>query len=104
VELSPEQVKAALDAGEPLLLLDCREDGEVSICRLPDALHIPMGQTPGRMDELPRERDVVVYCHHGVRSLQVAGFLRQRGFERVWSMAGGIDAWSRRIDPTVPRY
>ena len=104
MELTPDQVKAKLDRGESFTLLDCRNDDERAFCRIDPSLHIPMPQTPARLGEIPREQSVIVYCHHGVRSLQVAGFLRQQGFDDVRSMAGGIDAWSRTIDPAVPRY
>ncbi len=104
MQITPEQVRERLDAGEPLVLLDCRELDELAICALPNAVHIPMRQTPGRLGELPRDRPVVVYCHHGVRSLQVAAFLREHGLPDAVSMAGGIDAWSLRVDPTVRRY
>jgi len=62
-----------------------------------------MQQTPERLDDLPRDKPVIVYCHHGVRSRQVAGFLREQGYD-ARSLAGGIDAWSQQIDPACPRY
>lgn len=93
-----------VDAG--LILLDCREPHEFETARIDGAMLVPMGEIPARLQELSEHADdrVVVYCHHGQRSLQVAMFLREQGFEDVWSMAGGIDAWSRGIDPSVPRY
>ena len=104
MEVSPAQVKAKLDAGEAFTLLDCRNDDERAFCLIEPSLHIPMHQTPERLAEIPRDQPVVVYCHHGVRSLQVTSFLKTQGFDDVQSMAGGIDLWSLRIDPTVPRY
>ena len=104
MEVSPQQVKAKLDAGDPFTLLDCRNDDERAFCVIEPSLHIPMPQTPERLDDIPRGQPVIVYCHHGVRSLQVAGFLKQQGIEDVQSMSGGIDAWSLAIDPSLPRY
>ncbi len=86
------------------LLLDVREAAEVAICRVPESRHIPMGQIPGNLDQLPRDRDILVLCHHGSRSLRVTFFLRQHGFDRVANVAGGIDAWAEQIDPTLARY
>lgn len=105
-ERSPEQVKAMLDAGEDFVLLDCREQAEHAVARIEGATLLPLSQIRARLAELAEheERTVVVFCHAGVRSMQVAAFLREQGFEDVWSMAGGIDAWATRIDPAVGRY
>lgn len=89
---------------EPLLLLDVREAWEVAISPFPDALHVPMREIPARLDELASQRAIVCICHHGARSAQVALFLEHRGFDRVYNLAGGIDAWAREVDATVPRY
>lgn len=86
------------------LLLDVREANELAICGVPAARHIPMGQVPANLDQLPRDRDILVMCHYGVRSLRVTYFLRQHGFDRVANVAGGIDAWAEQIDPTLARY
>jgi rhodanese-related sulfurtransferase len=100
----PRQVQAAL-ANDGVLLLDCREAEEVQIAAIPGAVHIPMDQIPRRQNELDDDKHIVVFCHHGVRSLSVAVWLKeQAGFEQVSSMRGGIDAWSREVDPAVPRY
>ncbi len=104
MDTTVQDIKAALDTGEDFVLLDCRNDNERSMCRIEPSLHIPMPQTPERIGELPADKPIVVYCHHGVRSRQVAGFLLEQGFADVRSMAGGIDAWSLHIDPGVPRY
>ena len=92
--------------GEPPLLLDCRTRREYDIARLDDALLIPMHELEDRLDEIEahRGRPIVVYCHHGRRSLVVTQALRRAGFGDVRSMAGGIEAWSQEIDPDVPRY
>jgi adenylyltransferase/sulfurtransferase len=104
LEVSPEQVRAHLDRGGPLVLLDVREAVEVRICRLPGMTWIPLGRLPARLFEVDRDTPVVVYCHLGARSLHAARFLRGRGVERAWSLSGGIDAWARRCDPKMARY
>ena len=90
--------------GERPVLLDVREPWELATARLPGSLDIPMGQIPERLDELPPDRPLIVMCHHGMRSLQVVMFLQHRGFESVSNLAGGIDAWSREVDPSIPTY
>ena len=105
-EVAPRQVQAMRAAGEPFLMLDCRLAWEVEAARIEDASWIPMQALPDRLAELEdaAEGKVVVFCHAGVRSMRVAGFLREHGFADVWSMAGGIDLWSLGVDPSVPRY
>lgn len=104
-DMTPTEVKARLDARAPdFVLLDCREPEELAIARIEGALHIPMGDIPTRLQSLDPSKEYVVFCHHGVRSAHVVSFLRKQDFERVRNMAGGIDAWSRDVDPTVPRY
>ena len=111
-ELSPAKVKAMLDAADAddadddVVLLDCRLPREKAIAGIDGALFIPMQELADRMDELEdfAACRVVVFCHAGARSLKVARYLRERGFEDVWSMAGGIDLWSLTVDALVPRY
>ncbi len=110
-EITPRDAKAALDApGEDApLLLDCRKPEEWETARIQGAVLIPMGEIERRLDELEdeaggRDRPIVVHCHHGVRSMKVAGLLRAVGFTNVRSMAGGIELWSMAVDATVPRY
>ena len=91
-------------AGEPLAVLDVREDWERQLVSLPDSLGIPMQQVPGRLGELPADRKLVVLCHHGARSLRVVHFLRERGFDRAVNLGGGIDAYARTVDPGLPTY
>ncbi|MFB6260377.1 MAG: rhodanese-like domain-containing protein [Thiohalorhabdaceae bacterium] len=86
------------------VVLDVREPRELAVCALDDAVHIPMNEIPARLDELPADREVVVMCHHGMRSMQVTQFLRHQGFSHVRNLAGGIDAWAARVDPDMPRY
>jgi adenylyltransferase/sulfurtransferase len=105
-QIHVQALKAKLDAGESVLLLDVREPEEHAICRLPDSTLIPLGELPVRLNEIHPAVGalVVVYCHHGIRSLSGAAFLEQAGVTPVASLAGGIDAWSALIDPSVPRY
>ncbi len=106
IELGPGKVKQLLDANEDITLLDCRLLKEKDIAAIDGSLFIPMQELADRLEELDDhlDRKVVVFCHAGMRSMKVAMFLRERGFEDVWSMAGGIDLWSQAIDETVPRY
>lgn len=104
LEVTPEAVAPLLDRPAAPLLLDVREAIEVRICSLPGMVWIPMGQLPDRTAELPLDRPIVIYCHLGARSWQAARYLRARGMTATWSLAGGIDAWARRIDPSLRRY
>ena len=106
LEVEPEALRDRLAAGDDLVLLDCREPDEWEIVRLPAATLLPMSELAGRAAELEphRGREVVVYCHHGGRSLRVTHWLRRQGFDRTSSLAGGIDGWALRIDPSLPRY
>jgi rhodanese-related sulfurtransferase len=85
-------------------VLDVREPWELALARVEMTVNIPMGQVPDRLGELDPEQTMVVMCHHGNRSRQVAIFMMQKGFSRVINLAGGIDAWSAEVDPTIPRY
>ena len=106
LEIDCQSVKRKLDAREDFLLLDCRERSEYETVSIPGATLLPMSELMARATELEpfRDRPIVVHCHMGGRSLQVASWLRQRDYPQVQSMAGGIDAWSRAIDPSLPRY
>lgn len=87
-----------------VVLLDVREDCEREFARIEPSIHIPMSELPGRAEEIPKDKEVIVYCHGGLRSLLVAGFLAGHGFKSVANLTGGIDAWSVQVDPQVPRY
>jgi rhodanese-related sulfurtransferase len=102
-DITPQELKSRLDAHRPLVLLDVREDWETRLCRLENATHIPIEEIEQRTDELGRDDDIVVYCHHGVRSAAVAGYLRQLGFKAV-NLAGGVDAWAQSVDRSMRRY
>lgn len=104
LDIEPRDLLAARQAGRPLVLVDCREPWEHEIVHLPDAVLIPLGQLALRADEVPRTGEVIVYCHHGVRSRRGAAILRHLGLTSARSLAGGIDEWSLSIDPSLPRY
>ncbi len=106
MEIHCNAVQSKLAAKDVLLLLDCREQDEWDYCRIEGATLVPMSQLQARVAELNSYRDseIIVYCHHGVRSLRVAMWLRQQGFKDAFSMAGGIEEWSLTVDSGVPRY
>jgi len=106
LEIAPRDVKRRLDAGEKLRLLDVREPGEHRTARIEGAELIPMREVPAAIQALddPDGAPLIVFCHHGVRSLRVANWLREQGVACCQSMSGGIDRWSQEIDPSVPRY
>ncbi len=103
-EIGVEELKSALDAGEPLSLLDVREPWEYQLARIEGSKLLPMNTLPAGLEELDSQTHTVVICHHGNRSMNVTHWLRQQGFERVQSLRGGVDAWARAIDPRMPRY
>ena len=106
-ELTPSEFCArwsAAERGKSVVLLDVREHDELEAAAVNDALHIPMREIPGRIEELDRTLPLVVMCHSGGRSRRVTEFLLSNGFLNVFNLRGGIDAWSTEIDPQVPRY
>lgn len=103
-QLTPQQLQDKLSASSDILLLDVREPEEAALCRLPNSILIPMNELSMRQNELPDGKEIIVYCHHGIRSLNVARYLAHVGFENVANLQGGIDAWARQIDPTMARY
>jgi len=104
-EITPEELKLQRDSGNGVTVLDVREPWEYQVARIAGSKHIAMGEIPMRFtQELDPDQHIVVVCHHGVRSMNVTGWLRQQGFERVQSLQGGIDRWARQIDPSVPVY
>jgi rhodanese-related sulfurtransferase len=100
----PTELQAEISAGRKLQLLDVREAWEFQTARIDGSTLIPMGEIQARMGELDRDSEIVVICHHGGRSMQVAIFLERQGFPRVHNLAGGVDAWARSVDPTLPTY
>ena len=105
LEVTVEALNQELKKGEKLVLLDVREPWERQTASIEPSVHVPMGEIPSRFnEELDPDDRIVVYCHHGVRSLNVTAWLRQQGFENVQSLRGGIDRWAKEIDPKVPTY
>lgn len=104
--IAARELQAELGSGKPPRLLDVREPEEFDLCRLPNSVLVPLGQIPARLAELEawREAPVVVYCHHGIRSQHAIQFLEHAGFKDLRNLTGGIDAWSREVDRSVPRY
>ena len=106
-EITPQDVRKRVDSGEHITLVDVREPGEFELARIAGAELIPMRTVPAQLQHVEGLADnaaVIVYCHHGVRSLQVVNWLREQGVAACQSMAGGIDRWSLEVDSTVPRY
>ena len=102
--MTVEELKQELDSGAPLCVLDVRETRELAVARFPfDVLHVPMGQVPARLAEIPADRRIVCACRSGARSAQVASFLKANGRDAV-NLEGGILAWATRLDPSIPRY
>jgi rhodanese-related sulfurtransferase len=105
-EIDPSQLRAWLDDPnrDKPLLLDVREPWEYEKARIEGSRLVPMRELPARVAEIGEDKEVVAICHHGGRSMQVAIFLERQGFRRVHNLMGGIDAWSRTVDPSVPTY
>ena len=104
-EITSEAYQKLRSEPNPPVLLDVREPWEAETAAIPGAILIPMGEITSRAHtELDPDQPIVVLCHHGARSLSVTMWLRNQGFDRTQSLAGGIDQWSRTIDPTIPRY
>jgi rhodanese-related sulfurtransferase len=104
LEITPAELKARLNSGDTLVLVDVREPWEQEICRIEGARLVPLGELAASLYTLPDVDEVICYCHHGMRSLDAAAWLRFQGFEKAKSLAGGIERWSLEIDPNVPRY
>lgn len=104
-EITPDDLQSLLQGSSDIVVLDIREPWEFDTAKIAGSKHIPMGEIPARFQqELDAGKHIVVICHHGVRSMSVTMWLRQKGFEKVQSLAGGIDRWARQVDPKVPLY
>lgn len=103
-ELSVEELKASIDAGDSPLVIDVREGWELEVSSLPFARHLPMGQVADRINELDPDAPIIIMCRSGGRSLQIGRFLESRGFRSVANLTGGILAWGERIDPSLRPY
>ena len=103
-EISPQELKQKLDENDTVFLLDVREQNEYDIVHLDDAQLIPLNTLPHNIDTLPSDQEIVVYCHHGQRSLYATAFLHRNGFTEAKNLMGGIDQWAAEIDTTLRRY
>jgi sulfur-carrier protein adenylyltransferase/sulfurtransferase len=104
-QITVQQLQAQLQIANPLLLLDVREDHEVALCALPNAVHIPMAKLSFEWEaKLPQDKPIVVYCHKGGRSAMATTFLQRRGLTQALNLTGGIDAWAANIDLEMARY
>ena len=103
-QITSQELKTRLDRNDRPFLLDVRQDWETRLCRLENAVHIPIEEIEVRTEELNPEDEIVVYCHQGVRSAAVAEYLRQLGFKNVKNLAGGLDDWARTVDASMRRY
>ena len=103
-ETTVEELKRRLDRHDNVFILDVRNPEEYQICRIPGSTLIPLPELPRRFQELDRNRELIVHCKSGMRSLKATQFLRQQGFSNVKNLKGGILAWADKIDPTVPKY
>jgi rhodanese-related sulfurtransferase len=104
MQISAKEVNERLGRGDKLLLVDVREQWEYDLSKIPGAKLIPLGALPANLNTLRAADEVICYCHHGMRSLDAAVWLRQQGVESAKSMAGGLERWSVEVDPQVPRY
>jgi adenylyltransferase/sulfurtransferase len=104
LEINIDQFKEIRDNGNNVVVLDVREYHEYDICNIEDSVLIPLGELADRLDELNKDDEIVVHCHHGGRSMRATQFLRDKGFKNVKNLAGGIDAWAEKFDPDMPRY
>jgi rhodanese-related sulfurtransferase len=104
LEITPVELKQRLDRKQSLLLIDVRQPHEYEMCRIDGAKLISMGTIPANLQSLDTDDEVICYCHHGIRSLDVVVWLQGQGVKTARSLAGGIDRWSLEIDPQVPRY
>jgi adenylyltransferase/sulfurtransferase len=104
MQISAKEVNERVGRGDKLLLIDVREQWEYDLAKIPGAKLIPLGTLPANLNTLLDADEVICYCHHGMRSLDAAVWLRQQGVESAKSMAGGIERWSVEVDPQVPRY
>ncbi|HVF10805.1 MAG TPA: rhodanese-like domain-containing protein, partial [Abditibacteriaceae bacterium] len=103
-QITARQLKEMLDSGRKITILDVREPQEWDIVHFPNAKLIPLGEVPERMNELDTADEIIVHCHHGMRSARAIAFLQKMGFQKLKNLAGGIDAWAVNVDPDLPRY
>jgi rhodanese-related sulfurtransferase len=104
LEITPKELQNLILQGNPPVLVDVREFDELSICALPNHIHIPLAQIPTRFSEIPKDKDVVVYCRSGGRSGNAVNFLSQNGYTKVKNLIGGMLRWSDDVDPSFTKY
>lgn len=102
--LMPEQVQQLLNENADIVLLDVREKWEFEICNIDSSINIPMNEVPAAVKNLAEDRETIIICHHGARSMQVAHYLENTGFSDIINLDGGVDAWARLVDPAMPQY
>lgn len=102
--ITAQQLKQAIDANQSMTLLDVRQAEELAICKLENTVHIPMNTINEQKDTLNKDDSIVVLCHHGMRSAQVAMYLEQQGFTDISNLQGGIHAWANEVDATMRQY
>jgi rhodanese-related sulfurtransferase len=104
IEITPREVKSMIDRGEKFLFVDVREKWEFDTSWIEGAMLVPMREIPANLAKFEEADQIILFCHHGIRSLDAAAWLRSQDIAGAKSMTGGIDRWSAEIDPTVPRY
>jgi rhodanese-related sulfurtransferase len=104
IQIAPQELKQRLDKSEQLLIVDVREPWETQLGVITGAKLIPLNTIPANMEIFANAEEVIIYCHHGMRSLNAATWLRSQGVDGARSLTGGIERWSTEIDPKVPRY
>jgi sulfur-carrier protein adenylyltransferase/sulfurtransferase len=103
-QITVEELKQMQDRGEVPVLLDVREPHEYALSDLTDSIKVPLGSLPRSLDRVPKDRELVVYCRSGARSANAVQFLHQMGYEKAVNLAGGVNAWAERIDPSMRKY
>ncbi len=104
ITILPKELKRKLDSNEDIFLLDVRNPDEYEKAKIKDSKLIPLPLLINNIDKIPKDKEIIIYCHHGNRSLKAANILKEKGFSNVKSLVGGIDVWSRFIDSSVPQY
>ena len=104
LEIDANKLFEKMNNHEDFILLDVRRDDEYDMCHIKNSLHIPLNQLTEDYHKINKEKEVIIYCHHGMRSLKALHILKELGYENVYSLRGGIDYWSKNIDSTIPTY
>lgn len=102
--MRPIEVHNKVKSGEELLIIDVRESFELELCKLENAIHIPMSKVPLQLNKIPKDKELVIMCHHGVRSMRIVNYLKTQGITNIHNMDGGIDLWAREVDNNMTKY